>query len=160
MAAHPPVLSPEAAQIQERLLSARKEQDSDEQEVKRLSAALAQAADAAKPAIQDRLQLAQSQLELAQDEVQEANNDLLQAGGNVHQRIQMMQQEHDATERNAAATPAAAAASPLGRLRGLVGQVREWYAVRDKRHALEDAQRPGVVPVARRKRRVKVRTLM
>jgi small-conductance mechanosensitive channel len=139
--AHPPVLSPEAAQIQERLLSAQKEQDSDAQEVKRLSAALAQAADAAKPAIQDRLQLAQSQLELAQDEVEEANNDLLQAGGNVHQRIKMMQEEHDATERNAAATPAAAAASPLGRLRGLVGQVREWYAVRDKRHALEDAQR-------------------
>jgi len=139
--AHPPVLSPEAAQIQEHLLSAQKEQDSDAQEVKRLSAALAQAADAAKPAIQDRLQLAQSQLELAEDEVQEANNDLLQAGGNVHQRIKMMQEEHDATERNAAAIPAAAAASPLGRLRGLVGQVREWYAVRDKRHALEDAQR-------------------
>ena len=139
--AHPPVLSPEAAQIQERLLSTQKEQDSDAQEVKRLTAALAQARDADKPAIQDRLQLAQAQLELAQDEVQEANDDLLQAGGNVHQRIQMMQQEHDATERNAAATPAAAAASPLGRLRGLVGQVREWYAVRDKRHALEDAQR-------------------
>jgi len=147
--AHPPVLSPEAVQIQERLLSAQKEQDSDAQEVKRLSAALAAAAaDAAananananKPAIQDRLDLAQSQLELAQDEVQEANDDLLQAGGNVHQRIQMMQQEHDATERNAAATPAAAAASPLGRLRGLVGQVRAWYAVRDKRHALEEAQ--------------------
>jgi small-conductance mechanosensitive channel len=139
--AHPPVLSPEAAQIQERLQSAQKEQDSDAQEVKRLTAALAQAADAAKPAIQDRLQLAQSQLELAQDEVQEANDDLLQAGGNVHQRIKMMQDEHDATERNAAATPSAAAASPLGRLRGLVGQVREWYATRDKRHALEDAQR-------------------
>jgi small-conductance mechanosensitive channel len=139
--AHPPVLSPEAAQIQERLLSAQKEQDSDAQEVKRLTAALAQAADAAKPALQDRLQLAQSQLELAQDEVQEADNDLLQAGGNVHQRIKMMQEEHDATERNAAAIPAAAAASPLGRLRGLVGQVREWYAVRDKRHALDDAQR-------------------
>ena len=138
--AHPPVLSPEAVQIQERLLSAQKEQDSDAQEVKRLTAALAQAADAYKPAIQDRLDLAQSQLELAQDEVQEANNDLLQAGGNMHQLIQMMQQEHDATERNAAATPAAAAASPLGRLRGLVGQVRAWYAVRDKRHALEEAQ--------------------
>jgi small-conductance mechanosensitive channel len=147
--AHPPVLSPEAAQIQERLLSAQKEQDSDAQEVKRLTAALAQAADAYKPAIQDRLELAQSQLELAQDEVQEANNDLLQAGGNVHQRIQMMQQEHDATERNAAATPAAAAASPLGRLRGLVGQVREWYAVRDKRHALEEAQQHAADSAAR-----------
>src|ERR1700704_4518424 len=130
--AHPPGPGPEPARIQEHLVSAQKEQDSDAQEVKRLSAALAQAADAAKPAIQDRLQLAQSQLELAEDEVQEANNDLLQAGGNVHQRIKMMQDEHDATERNAAATPAVAAASPLGRLRGLVGQVREGEAVRDK----------------------------
>src|SRR5882672_3532013 len=138
--AHPPVLSSEAVQIEERLLSAQKEQESDAQEVKRLSAALAQAADADKAAIQDRLDLAESQLELAQDEVQEADNDLLQAGGNLHQRIQMMQQEHDATERNAAATPVAAAPSRLGSLRGLVGQVRGWYAVHEKRQALAEAQ--------------------
>src|SRR2546423_1265218 len=138
--AHPPVLSPEAVQIEERLLNAQKEQEHDAQEVKRLTAALAQAADADKAALQDRLDLAQSQLELAQDEVQEADNDLLQAGGNLHQRIQMMQQEHDATERNAAATPVAAAPSRLGSLRGLVGQVRRWYAVHEKRHALAQAQ--------------------
>ncbi|TLY75661.1 MAG: mechanosensitive ion channel, partial [Gammaproteobacteria bacterium] len=138
--AHPPVLSPEAVQIEERLLSAQKEQEHDAQEVKRLSGALAQAADADRAAIQDRLDLAQSQLELAQDEVQEADNDLLQAGGNVHQRIQMMQQEHDATERNAAATPVAAAPSRFGSLRGLVGQVRSWYAVRERREALAEAQ--------------------
>ena len=138
--AHPPVLSPEAVQIQERLLNAQKEQEHDAQEVKRLSGALAQAADADKAAIQDRLDLAQSQVELAQDEVQEADNDLLQAGGNLHQRIQMMQQEHDATERNAAATPVAAAPSRFGSLRGLVGQVRSWYAVHEKREALAGAQ--------------------
>src|SRR6266853_1395971 len=108
--AHPPVLSAEALQIQQRLLAAQKELESDTQEVKRLTAALAQAGDAEKPALQDRLDLAQSQLELAQDEVQEANSDLLQAGGNVHQHIQMMQQEHDATERNAAAIAAGSAA--------------------------------------------------
>ncbi len=138
--AHPPVLSPEAVQIEERLLNAQKEQEHDAQEVKRLSGALAQAADADKAAIQDRLDLAQSQVELAQDEVQEADNDLLQAGGNLHQRIQMMQQEHDATERNAAATPVAAAPSRFGSLRGLVGQVRSWYAVHEKREALAEAQ--------------------
>jgi small-conductance mechanosensitive channel len=137
--AHPPVLSAEALQIQQRLLAAQKELESDTQEVKRLAAALAQAGDADKPALQDRLDLAQSQLELAQDEVQEANSDLLQAGGNVHQRIQMMQQEHDATERSAAATPAATA-SPLGSLRGLVGQVRAWLALREKRRALAEAR--------------------
>jgi len=138
--AHPPVLSAEALQIQQRLLAAQKELESDTQEVKRLTAALAQAADADKAAFQDRLELAQSQLELAQDEVQEADNDLLQAGGNLHQRIQMMQQEHDATERNAAAIPVAAAPSRFGSLRGLVGQVRSWYAVHEKREALAEAQ--------------------
>src|SRR6266404_1735920 len=138
--AHPPALSAEALQIQQRLLAAQKELESDTQEVKRLTAALAQAADADKAAFQDRLELAQSQLELAQDEVQEADNDLLQAGGNLHQRIQMMQQEHDATERNAAAIPVAAAPSRFGSLRGLVGQVRSWYAVHEKREALAEAQ--------------------
>jgi small-conductance mechanosensitive channel len=138
--AHPPVLSAEALQIQQRLLAAQKELESDTQEVKRLTAALAQAGDADKPALQDRLDLAQSQLELVQDEVQEANSDLLQAGGNVHQHIQMMQQEHDATERNAAATPASTT-SPLGSLRGLVGQVRQWLALSEKRRALAQAQR-------------------
>ena len=137
--AHPPELSPEALQIQERLQNAQKEQESDAQEVKRLTAALAQAAEADKPAVQDRLDLAQSQLELEQDEVQEANNDLLQAGGNVHQRVQLMQQEHDATERNAAATPPPES-NPLGRLRGLVGQVRAWLALRDKGQQLAAAQ--------------------
>ena len=138
--AHPPVLSAEALEIQQRLLAAQKELESDTQEVKRLTAALAQAGAAAKPALQDRLDLAPSQRELVQDEVQEANSDLLQAGGNVHQRIQMMQQEHDATERNAAATPASTA-SPLGSLRGLVGQVRQWLALSEKRRALAQARR-------------------
>ena len=83
--AHPPPLSPEASQIQERLSEAQKTLASDAEAVKELTGALAQAADADKPAIQDRLNLAQSRMELAQDEVQEANDDLLQAGGNVHQ---------------------------------------------------------------------------
>src|SRR5258707_1047285 len=42
--AHPPVLSAEALQIQQRLLAAQKELESDAQEVKRLTAALARAA--------------------------------------------------------------------------------------------------------------------
>ncbi len=137
--AHPPVLSPEAAQVEQRLLAAQKELEADTEEVKRLTAALGKAADQDKPAIQDRLELAQSQLELEQDEVQEANDDLLQAGGNVHQRIQMMQQEHQATARIAAALPPAPA-SALGNLRGLVAELRQWLALHEKRRLLEEAQ--------------------
>ena len=138
--AHPPELSPEAQQIQQRLKSSQKQLEADTEQVKRLTAALEKASDAEKPAIQDRLELAQSQMELEKDEVQEANDDLLQAGGNLHQRIQMMQQEHEAAMRNAAAAPAPSA-SPLGTLKGLVGQVRRWLVLRGKRHELAAAER-------------------
>jgi hypothetical protein len=137
--AQPPSLSPDALRIQARLQSAQQALDSDAADVKRLTAALAAAPDASKAPIQDRLDLAQSQLELEQDEVQQANEDLLQAGGNAHQRIQMMQQEHAATER--AATAAAAVGRPLAGMQGMVGKVRQWLALRDKRRWLGEAQR-------------------
>jgi small-conductance mechanosensitive channel len=138
--AQPPVLSPAALAIQDRLQSAQKALDGDTDDVKRLTAALAAAKDADKPAIQDRLELAQSQTELKQDEVQQANEDLLQAGGNAHQRIQMMQQEHDAAE-HATTTAAVPAVSPLAGLQGMVGRVRLWLTLHDKRRWLAAAQR-------------------
>jgi len=137
--AHPPTLTPQAQQIEQRLEEAQKVLAERTADVKRLTAQLAQAGEAEKQALQDRLQLAQSQLELQQDEVQEANDDLLQAGGNVHQRIEMMQQEHDATEHSVAAT-AAASPTALSMLHGLVGQLREWLALHDKHRAIAAAQ--------------------
>src|SRR5580693_755262 len=135
--AHPPPLSPEAARIQQRVQEAQKAAAADTETVKQLTAELAKASAADKPAIQDRLDLVQSQLELEQDEVQDANADLLEAGGNVHQRIQIMQEEHQAAERNAAATAATApAATALGTLKGMVGQMRLWLALRRKQRWL------------------------
>jgi small-conductance mechanosensitive channel len=145
--AHPPQLSAEASQIQERLREAQKTLASDADSVKQLSRELEQAADADKPAIQDRLNLAQSRMQLAQDEVQEANEDLLQAGGNVHQRIQLMQQEHQAAEHaDIRATPASA--GTLGSLRGMVGAIREWLALREKQRRLTAAQQQVASSVA------------
>jgi small-conductance mechanosensitive channel len=138
--AHPPSLSPEAAQIQQRLQDAQKELAVQTEGVKRLTAQLAQAKDEDKPALEDRLQLAQAQLELQQDAVQEANDDLLQAGGNAHQRIQMMQQEHEATEHNAAAAAPAATPNALSMLQGMVGDLRAWLALHRKRGWLAEAQ--------------------
>ena len=134
---HPPPLSPQAAQIQQRVEEAQKAAAADTETVKQLTAELAKANAADKPAIQDRLDLAQSQLELEQDEVQEANADLLEAGGNVHQRIQIMQEEHQAAERNASTTATTApAATALGTLKGMVGQTRQWLALRRKQRWL------------------------
>jgi small-conductance mechanosensitive channel len=134
---HPPPLSAEAGQIQERVNAAQKQLDADSASVKQLTDQLAKANDADKPALQDKLDLTQSQVALEQDELAEANEDLLQAGGNVHQRIQQMQQEHEAAEHAAAALPAAAAAAgALGNLKGMVGELRQWWALRRKQRWL------------------------
>lgn len=136
--AHPPVLSPEALAIQDRLSKAQQQLATDSAHARQLSDALARAPDAAKASIQDELDLAQAQQELDQDEVTQANDDLMQAGGNVHQRIQMMQQEHEAAEHQRES--AAAAASALGGLKGLVGKVRQWLALHRRAHWLGRAQ--------------------
>src|ERR1700727_1040931 len=81
--AHPPPLSPEAAQIQQHLNDEQKALAADTDQVKQLTAQVAKASDAEKPALQDRLDLAQAQVELEQDEVEEANDQLMAAGGNV-----------------------------------------------------------------------------
>jgi small-conductance mechanosensitive channel len=134
--AHPPVLSPEALEIQTRLALAQQQLTSDSERVKHLTDALAKAADAAKPGIQDQLDLAQAQQQLDQDEVGQANDDLLRAGGNEHQRIQTMQQEHEAAARTRAAVPEA---TPLTNLKGLVGKVRQWMALHRKQRWLSHA---------------------
>jgi len=135
--ARPPVLSPEAQKISDRLQKSQKQMESDQAQVSQLTAGIAQAPDAQKGALQDRLDLTQSQLELDKDEVAAANQDLLQAGGNVHQRIQKMMQDHTnaANSRTATAPPA----DPLSSLHGLAEKVREWLALRKKQRFLEFA---------------------
>jgi small-conductance mechanosensitive channel len=133
---HPPPLSPQAARIQQHIDELQKVLATDTETVNQLTAQLAKASDADKPALQDRLDLAQSQLALEQDEIQEANEQLLQAGGNVHQRIQTMQQEHQAAERKAASAAPAASEDALSRLKGMVGQMRQWLTLHRKQRWL------------------------
>jgi small-conductance mechanosensitive channel len=138
---HPPPLNPQALQIQQRLSDVQKRLATDSASLKELNDQLAKVNDAAKPALQDRIDLAQSQVALEQDEVAAANEDLLQAGGNVHQRITQMQQDHEAAERAAASLPAPPPASgALSTLKGMVGEVREWSGLRKKQHWLNWAR--------------------
>ena len=129
---HPPPQSPQATRIQQHIDELQKVLAADTQAVSQLTASLAKASDADKPALQDRLDLAQSQVALEQDEIQEANEQLLQAGGNVHQRIQTMQQEHEAAERKAASAAPAATEDALTRLKGMVGRIRQWLTLHRK----------------------------
>jgi small-conductance mechanosensitive channel len=137
--AHPPVLSPQAQQIQDQVNATQRKLDTDSARVKELTDALAKAPSAQKASIQDQLDLAQVQQQLDQDQLSQANNALLQAGGNVHQRIQLMQQEHETAEKS---RPAAAAVreEPLAGLKGLVGKVRQYLALTKKERWLGKAQ--------------------
>ncbi|MDE2136371.1 MAG: mechanosensitive ion channel [Gammaproteobacteria bacterium] len=137
--AHPPVLSPEALAIQERLTRAEQRLADDSDRVKHLTGALAKGADTAKAAIQDQLDLAQAQQQLDQDEVAQANDDLMRAGGNEHQRIAKMQQEHEAAAQRRLEAPTAAATG-VGTLKGLVGEVRQWMALHRRVYWLGRAQ--------------------
>jgi small-conductance mechanosensitive channel len=136
--AHPPVLSPEAQKIADRLQSAQKQLDGDQARVNQLTTALAQPGAAQNSTLQDRLDLAQSQLELDKDEVATANQDLMLAGGNAHQRIQKMMQDHAAAAANHP-RPKPTAADPLANLHGMVEQFREWQALRKKERFLQYA---------------------
>lgn len=137
--AHPPVLSAEALEIQDRLTRAQRQLESSGERVKRLTDSLAKAKDADKPSIQDQLDLAQAQQQLDQDEVTQDNEDLMRAGGNEHQRIQVMQQEHEAASQARQTVPPPEA-NPLGSLKGLVGEVRQWMALRRKERWLGKVQ--------------------
>ncbi|HEV2228862.1 MAG TPA: mechanosensitive ion channel domain-containing protein [Steroidobacteraceae bacterium] len=138
--AHPPVLSPEALAIQDRLNNTQAQLDAETARVKRLTDALARAPDSAKAVLQDELDLAEAQQELDQDEVTQANNDLMQAGGNVHQRIRLMQEQHEAAAHNRPTLPPATSGA-FGNLNGLVGTAREWYALHKKRGWLAEAEK-------------------
>jgi small-conductance mechanosensitive channel len=144
---HPPVLSPQAQQIQDQVNAAQRKLDSDSARVKDLTDALAKAPNALKASIQDQLDLAQAQQQLDQDEVTQANDALLNAGGNLHQRIQLMQQEHETAAKSRPAT-SAVQADPLGGLKGLVGKVREYLALVKKATWLGKAQGLAAASVA------------
>jgi len=145
--AHPPVLSPEAQKIADRLQKSQKQLDSDQAQVEQLTAAVAQASGSQQASLQDRLDLVKSQLELDKDEVAAANQDLLQAGGNAHQRIQKMMQDHTnaANSRSAAKAPGT---DPLASLHGFVERLREWLALRKKQRYLQYAASHAVSSAA------------
>jgi small-conductance mechanosensitive channel len=143
--AHPPTLSPEALQIQDRIRKSQVLLDTDQQRVTELTGTLAQAKAAQKDAVQDELDLAQSQLDLDKDELEEANQDLIEAGGNQQKRIEALQQEHDAQVKARAAPPAGAAAAVTASTaafekRGAFGRLIEWRHLWLKQQELFDAQ--------------------
>ncbi|HTG02449.1 MAG TPA: mechanosensitive ion channel domain-containing protein, partial [Bradyrhizobium sp.] len=136
--AHPPALSPEAQKIQDRIRNSQALLDADQQRVKELTAAIAQAKESQKDTLQDELDIAQSQLDLDQDELAEANQDLVEAGGNLQKRIEALEQEHDSQVKARTAAPASAVAAD--EQHGSWSRLMAWHRSRQKQQEVDDAK--------------------
>src|SRR6266478_6514097 len=129
-AENPPVLSPEAKEIESRLQKAQKLLKADQALVAQLTDAEAKATGDKKETLGDQLDLAKAELELDQDEVDDAKQDLIRAGGDPEDRIQEMVQEHEAAAHgNASAIPNT---PPPPEERGLINRFQRWSALHQK----------------------------
>ena len=129
-AENPPVLSPEAKEIEARLQKAQKLLKADQALVAQLTDAAAKATGDKKETLGDQLDLAKAELELDQDEVDDAKQDLIRAGGDPEDRIQEMVQEHEAAAHgNASAIPNT---PPTPEERGLIRRFQQWSALHQK----------------------------
>ena len=129
-AQHPPPLSAEAKEIQNRLEKAEKALANDQAQVAQLTAADAKAAGDKKDSLDDQLDIANAQQELDQDEVDDAKQDLIRAGGDPQDRIQAMVKDHDASTK--ATEAALASTSSPAEERGLIHRATQWWVLHKK----------------------------
>jgi small-conductance mechanosensitive channel len=135
---YPPPLSEEAKEILARLLKAQNILQSDQAEVKRLTAAAQKATGERQDTLNDQLALAKAQADLDQDEVDDAREDLIRSGGDQHGRIQQMQQQRqEAGGDKAVALPPLASGAEQ---RGLVNRFQQWSAQNQKKRQLAQAK--------------------
>ena len=139
---HPPVLTPEAKQIQARLLKAEDALAAEQARVTQLTAAEAKASGAQKDALDDQMDLAKAELELRQDEVDDAKEDLGRAGGDSQDRIQTMVQEHEAASQASDATKVAVSAPTEPR--GLIQRFQQWSTLHQKQLQLRRAKQDAI----------------
>src|ERR1700694_1700785 len=115
--------------------------------VEQLKAQISSAKPGEKEALQDREALLDAEQALDEDEVADAQQELIRAGGDQEAAVQRQRDQHEAgehaLEQHQSQNPAAgspASAVDLG-ANTLVGQVRAWMWLRDKRANLESARR-------------------
>ncbi len=135
---HPPPLSPEAKEIQDRLKKAEKLLQADQNKAKQLSEDLGKAKGNKRDLLQDQLVQAQADIELDQDELDDAKQDFTRAGGNLAERIQALKKEHEETAHvTASAMPTGA---PPAEQVGLLHRVQQWVELRAEKHQIQNAK--------------------
>jgi small-conductance mechanosensitive channel len=134
---HPPPLSVEAREIQDRLKNAENLLKADQGKAKRLSEELVKAPEKKQEMISLQLVQAQADMELDQDELDDAKVDFARAGGNLVDRIQALRKEHEDSAHTGTAVPAGAA--PPTQF-GLVHQAGRWLGLRSEKQQIESAK--------------------
>ncbi|HEV2102796.1 MAG TPA: mechanosensitive ion channel domain-containing protein [Candidatus Acidoferrum sp.] len=135
---HPPPLSPEVKEIQDRLQKAEKQLKADQDQAKLLSEQFAKAPENKQEAIEVQLVQAEADMDLDQNDMDDAKEDLARAGGSLADRIQAMRKDHEDTAHlSDTAIPTGA---PPAEQRGLVHRVQQWFALRSKKQQLADAK--------------------
>ena len=145
--AHPPVLSPEAKNIQARLEKAQELHKADQALAAQLTAEEAKASGSKKDALGDRLDEVKAQLESDEDEVDDATQDLIQAGGDAKGRAEQIGQEHD-TLSHEIDTAVPSYPAPVPDQFGLVHLYGQWSALRQAREMLERAKQTALTAAA------------
>src|SRR6266851_4914980 len=115
--------------------------------VEQLKAQISSAKPGEKDALQDRKDLLDAEQALDEDEVEDAQQELIRAGGDQETAVQRQRDQHEAGEHEleqrqgqnpAARSPGAAVDLDAS---NLVGQIRSWMWLRDKRAQLESGRR-------------------
>jgi small-conductance mechanosensitive channel len=115
--------------------------------VEQLKAQISSAKPSEKDALHDREALLDAEQALDEDEVEDAQQELIRAGGDQEAAVQRQRDQHEAGEHaleqhqgqnSTGASPAAAVDLSAN---NLVGQVRAWMWLRDKRAHIESARR-------------------
>ncbi|HEY1422033.1 MAG TPA: hypothetical protein VGF20_01160, partial [Candidatus Acidoferrum sp.] len=135
---HPPTLSPEAKEIQDRLRNADNLLKADQDKAKRLSEELVKLPENKQNDVEGKLVQAQADLELDQDELDDAKVDFARAGGNLADRIQALKKEHEDSAHSSGTAIPARAAQPTQF--GLVHQVGRWLALRAEKQQIQNAK--------------------
>jgi small-conductance mechanosensitive channel len=138
---HPVQLTPEARELAKRVNRMQASVASDQSRVDALTKALAAAKASSKEAAQQQLDLSQAQLAMDSDELDDAKEDLARAGGDAQSKIQRLLDEHENSQHESDGVhPAFNAGEINPDARNLAGQLRAWYALRQKQAELNRAR--------------------
>ncbi len=141
---HAPPLTPDARAMLAHVADLQGQVKVQQDDIARLKAALANAADRQKPSINEELELQQALLEVSQEELDESQQELAQAGGDPRTTIQHLQDQHEAAHQqigNGEMPGHATQDSPEATTaRNVVAQFRAWRSLNAKDEALTRAR--------------------